>query len=1238
MSTLAYQVTYLPDLEKTEYHARYGDDPASRLFEMQDNFLYTLHTIANQHPLTCSLVYAYNPHELDQDKKLQIFVRVNFDSSLAQKDLEQVQKIFDNSFWCHFYNIEKVAESVFTELDWAKHISFGIKQEEKILPTVKRDKAPSHYYLIKPFEPNTKNALVGFASKLEAYENRALIEIVIRPTNLLNDEQWALENLLRALSSLTSYEVKTSEISGKVIEQPIEPVAERALRQFEDLREDIQSQRLYEVSIRVLAENRFNASLLLNEFWVESSQQPLYREIGIDQEDTRFSEAVESVKKGTLFSQAIWVEYWNTLPENSPLMKLARLHRLFTVEEVKACFRVVVPDPVVVFSGIPKETDLKSNESDKSILLGWQAGKPKNQAQAPLKSLNKHVFICGVPGSGKTTAVLNLLFQLWTEHGIPFLVIEPAKTEYRSMLKCTYDEAALSKDNDPTTHAYIKARYVPDAIAKMQADLQIFSLGNERVCPFRFNPFAFYGKTTLDEHISTLEACFRGAMPLWGPLPALLAEAIEQVYALFGWQPQDTAEDGLNQGREFPNMQDLYDAITAILDTKQYPSDVAGNIKTALEVRIGGLLRRSVGSMLNTRTSVPEIGSLMERPVILEMDSLNEEQANLMTMFILATLRQYTRITRKSGSLLKHVVVIEEAHNIVGTDAKGSAEEGASNPKAEATKYIVRMLAEMRALGQGIIIADQLPSAVSSEVIKNTNVKLAHRTVSGDDREILQQSMLLTGTQSEELARANPGDAYLFMEGTYKPVRIKEPNTKLIYGIEEPPSNEELVECIRDKGFYKQAIATKESLHKQKVSNCLTTVQNQLEALYQKCLSELAEGKQLLEISSSLRPDLEQLEAFSNRLKDFAHHLGNTLKSTGTKVESIWTDARKQGIYGDFQSESTYQTVQRQLQTIQQQLEEMQTQCMAIVDEVKHQAQKLADNLYSQAINSLTTSYERLREEIVDRDSRWQMIAAVASESQFEAIKEYCTEVKENITKLETSFQQELGAVKANHFASPELLERYHQCRICGVDLRQEISNMESKLAPFENQRNALKQAFTKLKQCFSYYSQQADRILKGINQGLQNDVVVAAYNDLQETRSIFVNIVEEYDDLETGKAVQLAVTLSEEVNAMIEKLDTLDVSIQEAYKARSSSICNVINYYHILGLEPEWDIERLRKELRDAFAGTKARQAACSGEKLKQIDQQLKWITQARKILLDPDERTNYDKKLAEWKRWNRE
>ena len=977
MSTLVYRVTHLPDLEKTEYHARYGDDPASRLSEMQGNFLYTLHNIANKYPLTCSLVYSYNPDEPNQDLKLAIFVRVNFEETLAQQDLEQISKIFESSFWEHFYKVKEIVGSINLDLNWVQFISFGIKQEEKIEPTVAPRKnkdgtkniSPTYYYCIQPFEPNDDNNLVSFVSQIESYQKRVVVEIAIKPTMLLETEQKSLEALLRGLDSITSYESETSQISGERKDQLIDPIAKRTLDLFEDLREALLNRRLYEFSLRVLAEEEFTASLLLNEFWVESSEQPLYREIGIGKNDPRFAKAIQSVELGIIFPEAIWTDYWNSVADDSIWFKFRRLHRLFTVEEAQACFKVVIPDSVVVFSGIPKETDLKSAQSQDSILLGWQAGKSQNQALVPLNNFNKHVFICGVPGSGKTTAVLNLLFQLWTEHGIPFLIIEPAKTEYRAMLKCVYKEEELKRDRNPTTSQYITARNVEKSIGKLQSELLIYSLGNERVCPFRFNPFAFYGKTTLDEHISTLEACFKGALPLSGVMPALLAEAIEQVYAKRGWQPQDTADYGIHYQREFPTMQELYLEITEILDSKQYSDDIKSNLKTALEVRIGGLLRRSVGSMLNTRTSVPDIETLMENPVVLEMDSLNEEQANLMTMFILATLRQYARVTRKSGSPLKHITVIEEAHNIVGTDGQASGEEDESNPKAEATKYIVRMLAEMRALGEGMIIADQLPSAVSPEVIKNTNVKLAHRTVSGDDREILQQSMLLTGTQSEDLARANPGEAYLFMEGTYKPVRIQEPNTKLIYGIEEPPTDEELVTCIRQRDFYQQAIAAKNSLHQEKVSQCLKDVCSRLEILYQSCLPELTNGEQLLEMSPSLKPEIQKIDLFDERLKEFISLLNERIETTKTELENIWITSRKQGVHDAVQSDAATQNALAKLTRVQKNLRFIEAACLAVrqasnnlkqgLQEKNVNIQFVVENYHKQVGDILVNFYEQ---------------------------------------------------------------------------------------------------------------------------------------------------------------------------------------------------------------------------------------------------------------------------------------
>lgn len=1147
MLNLTYQVTHLPDLEIAEYQARYGENPAQQLLEMQQNFLYTLHNIAHQYALNCSLIYYYNSDEINQDKKLQIWVQINFEQDLSNQDLNQIRIIFQSSFWADFYQIKETSEII--DLTWAKYISFGIKREEKLLPTVKRDKSPSHYYLIQPFEPNQSVDRVNFCTKLEAYGKKALISIVIKPTNFNTNEQEGLENLLKALGQLTSYEVKTSEISGQMYEQPVDPVAERTFKLFEDLRENTQGHPLYEISLSVLAENQFNASLLLNEFWIESTAKPLYREIGLNSQDENFTIAIESVAKGTIFTQGIWANYWQNIPENSPLQKIARLHRLFTVEETNAYFRIVVPNPVVVFSGIPKETDLKSTNPQNSILLGWQFGKLQNQGQVPLKSLNKHVFICGVPGSGKTTAVLNLLFQLWTEHQIPFLVIEPAKTEYRSMLNCCYNEIALNQDNNPTTTSYIKARNVSKAIAKMQTDLQVFSLGNERVCPFRFNPFVFYGTTTLDEHISTLEACFKAAMPLFGPLPALLAEAIEQIYAQLNWQPQDTAEDGIKQDREFPNMEELYTGITKILETKQYSAEVMGDIKTALEVRIGGLLRRSVGSMLNTRQSVPDIANLLSQPVILEMDSLNEEQANLMTMFILATLRQYARVTRKSGSPLKHIVVIEEAHNIVGTDANKNGDEGASNPKAEATKYIVRMLAEMRALGQGIIIADQLPSAVSPEVIKNTNVKIAHRTVSGDDREILEQSMLLTTTQSEDLARSNPGDAYLFMEGLYKPVRIKEPNTKLIYGIEEPPSNEELVAIIKDQSFYQQAIITQKTIQQQKVDRYLQEIKPQLISINESSLTLLDASQSLLDISP--KPDLNILSVFSEKLEELIPRLNQSLASNNNEINQIWLQMRQQGIYNQIKANSEIQELEEIINNYQQKIANLINLAIEKITQINQITTELADSIYHKATTTLTNNYHKIQVEITERQEQWEKIGAIASENQVKSLSNFCVNIKENLQKLESSISQHLSQSLASQYVGNTVQQNYDQSKQFGLNIVKQLDDLLQTVNGFKQQREILTQTFLKLQQYFSSYSEKADQVLLLIQQNSAKENIVSSYDYLETIRINFFQLLEEYDNSKTDKAIQLSLIQSQKIEDIIDSIESKDQEIKVAYKAK---------------------------------------------------------------------------------------
>lgn len=78
----------------------------------------------------------------------------------------------------------------------------------------------------------------------------------------------------------------------------------------------------------------------------------------------------------------------------------------------------------------------------------------------PLSLLPKHAFVSGVPGSGKTNTMHHITSSLWKDHGIPFLVLEPAKQEYRALA------------NDPG-----------------MKDMYLFSPNADMSFPLHINPF-----------------------------------------------------------------------------------------------------------------------------------------------------------------------------------------------------------------------------------------------------------------------------------------------------------------------------------------------------------------------------------------------------------------------------------------------------------------------------------------------------------------------------------------------------------------------------------------------------------------------------------------------------------------------------------------------------------------------------------------------------------------------------
>ena len=96
-----------------------------------------------------------------------------------------------------------------------------------------------------------------------------------------------------------------------------------------------------------------------------------------------------------------------------------------------------------------------------------------------------------------------------------------------------------------------------------------------------------------------------------------------------------------------------------------------------------------------------------------------------------------------------------------------------ANPKSAATSYIVKMLAEVRALREGIVIADQLPTSMAPEILKNTTLKITHRITSEDDRNLIGSSMSASNVQLEELSTYLPGETLVYYEGLLKPFKLR---------------------------------------------------------------------------------------------------------------------------------------------------------------------------------------------------------------------------------------------------------------------------------------------------------------------------------------------------------------------------------------------------------------------------------------------------------------------------------
>lgn len=434
--------------------------------------------------------------------------------------------------------------------------------------------------------------------------------------------------------------------------------------------------------------------------------------------------------------------------EDTANINLNYLPTLFSLEEIAPFFRFpALYDGEII--QLPKETAPASVDSKGSLFLG----KDRNgyDVNFPLKLLPKHAFISGVPGSGKTNTMHHITSSLWKDHGIPFLVLEPAKQEYRALA------------NDPDMEG-----------------LYLFSPNADMSFPLHINPFEMPKGTLVAEHIRRLCSVFEGAFPLEPPMPFLLDTAIEAVYRELGWIPEHvyTGTEAVKNGtakRPLPTMSMLYHRLEQELKTTNYSDEVRGNLESALKVRIGSLLRREMGDVFDVPESTFTPEKWLEVPAIIELESMGTGPANFLTLMLCSLIRETLKVNPHSDKDVRHVIFIEEAHNLIGPESEEQTGADA-DPKRAATAFVVKMLAEVRALKEGIVIADQLPTVMAQEVLKNTGLKVGLRITSADDRALLGSTMAASALQLEEMATFAVGEALIFYEKLMRPfnMRIKE--------------------------------------------------------------------------------------------------------------------------------------------------------------------------------------------------------------------------------------------------------------------------------------------------------------------------------------------------------------------------------------------------------------------------------------------------------------------------------
>lgn len=769
MPSLYYEVKRIPDLTLSKYSAL-DEGGVEGVLKKHEAFLRQIHRKGLLNKEIIRWIYEYNP-SAPKGQRMKIIIK--FDGKNAS---DYMQSFIGSSPLAPYFDLVQVfpeeelppltGKETPKDLEKRKAKTLTLNQElyRYQASLLKKEKFArpdnpemADFYSVNKWEMNEDARLFGlFTMMKKMAENskkedksqwRCLYCVDVVPMDYADaiESPSMLGPIMAGLRRMLSLRVEKTSASTSFQK---DESADYTLERYKDLVKTIAGTPHFNVNIKAYAQNSDYANMLLDAAASEALSEGSY-DVVVETGMFNVNEIINKNLRLLCNTRAPKeLRFWPTLFFLKELVPFTTLPTLYSGESIE----------------MPKETAPSYDDS------GLYLGKDTDDYNVyfPLKNLPKHAFLAGVPGSGKTNSMLHLVTTLYSKFDIPFLILEPAKQEYRALV------------NKPEMRG-----------------TTVFSPSSGTKFLLHINPFQFPLKMSLAEHIRNVINVFEGSFSMDPPMPFLLDRAIERVYREKGWLPYL-----INQGTlPYPTMGELYDMLEQILEETDYEGEIKGNLKSVLQVRIGSLLSREMGDVFNVAESTMAPEEWLTRPVVIELEAMGSGPANFLTLMLSTLIRETLKVNplkRKDGSKKpRHVIFFEEAHNLIGPKAEKEAGENA-NPKIAATAFVVKMLAEVRALNEAIIIADQLPTAMAPEVIKNTSLKLGHRMTSQDDRQLLGSTMSADEVQLERMATFTTGRTLCIYEGLLKPFELQMEQWSKVNGV----VHDELYDSPSDDKLY----------------------------------------------------------------------------------------------------------------------------------------------------------------------------------------------------------------------------------------------------------------------------------------------------------------------------------------------------------------------------------------------------------------------------------------------------